>query len=295
MDKIKSEKIKNQLSDLYNNGEISEGKNLSEQINKIVGFYFNYKVFPSFNFSNLDKDTVFCHLNPGADPDSSTFYKDKIITCNNLDEFVNLYFKEVKDYPYNTFKSNNKECKVDNFDFKQALFLSGFPNNGVDFLSNDNYDNKETQLEDCYNVLTQKTQLELIPYPSKKFRSIFNSQKQSDKLIDIINPYFEEILNIITIQSRKYVIFGSAQYEYILRSYNKKNSIIIDKSDKFAFDIGMAKKVYFTMYKLKWNNKEFTAGVAHSFARQDLPNAFTKMKKYGELAAEKYLDFMYKH
>ena len=117
---------------------------------------------------------------------------------------------------------------------------------------------KENQSKDCFNVLTQKTQIELIPYQSRKFSSIFSSQKQSDKLSQIIKPYFEEILEIITNKHRKYAFFGSSQYEQIINSYNKLYpSFIVKKSEKYKFDVGVANKVYFTMYKLNWQDKSF--------------------------------------
>jgi hypothetical protein len=49
------------------------------------------------------------------------------------------------------------------------------------------------------------------------------------------------------------------------------------------------------MYKLYWKGKIFFAGIAHSFARQDLPDAFGAMKKYGKLSSAKYREFQQKY
>lgn len=288
-------KVEKELTELYETGEIQRGKLLSQQIENKTNseFYLNNKVYPGYNFGNLSFDTVFCHLNPGGDPNPSQFKSQFIDPCRDEKEFIENYIEQSIEYAKERFLVRGE---FDNFDYKQALFLSGFPDNGIEFASindSDNgFKNKKNQSKDCFNVLTQKTQIELIPYQSRKFSSIFSSQKQSDELSQIIKPYFEEVLEIITNKHRKYAFFGSSQYEQIITSYNKLYpSFIVKKSEKYKFDVGVAKKVYFTMYKLNWQDKSFHVGIAHSFARQDLPNAFKAMKKYGELCSEKYLSF----
>lgn len=290
MKKKLKEKVVEGLSELYQTGIIKSGVELSKEIENITGipFYINTKCYPAYNFLNLNHKTVFCHLNHGDDPDTEKFKEEYILKSKNQEEFIEKYIKEYKNYPYERFI---KKSEFDNFDFKQALYLSSFPNNGIRFNSKKELTDKDLQRKDCHDILTQKTQLELIPFKSRKFSSVFSSQNQSDKLINTIKPYFEELLDIITMIPRQYVIFGSTQYFQIIKSYNKINNIIVDKSKRFGFDIGVKNKAYFTMLKLNWKGKEFYCGIAHSFARQDLPNAFYAMKKYGDLSAEKYIEF----
>lgn len=66
---------------------------------------------------------------------------------------------------------------------------------------------------------------------------------------------------------------------------------ILRKTEKIGLDIGTKNKAYVTILDLQWKDKEFSSLIAHSFPRQDLPNAFEKMKKYGELSYEEYKKF----
>ena len=284
--------VEQKLTELYKTGEIKAGKELSNKIAEITGeeFELNYEVEPAFNFLRLDKKTVFCHLNPGKNPNIEKSRK-KRKRYSSAKRYIESYLKTSEEYPKKTFLVDEN---FNNFDYKQALFLKGFPDNGIDFFLG-GLNEKKLQRKNCYNVLMQQTQLELIPYCSTKFSSIFQAKKQSVKLAIVVKDYIEELLDIIVSTQRKYVIFDSDQYTQILKAYANDDLKILQESERYQFDIKTTKKAYFSMYKLCWKDKIFFAGIAHSFARQDLSNAFTAMKKYGKLSSEKYREFQQKH
>ena len=123
MEKKLRKKIENQLLELHKTGEIKEGKRLSKEIENIIGekFDLNYQVYPSFNFLNLDKETVFCHLNPGANPDIAEFKKNKIDKFQHPNDFIHNYIFDEENYEKIRFLEKKE---FDNFDYKQALYLS---------------------------------------------------------------------------------------------------------------------------------------------------------------------------
>lgn len=282
--------IKSALEELFNTGKIQAGENLSRELNAINKHQkLNFEVPPTYNFLRLKKKTVFCHLNPGGNPSKEKFRKF-IRQFSDSDEFISYYVKTKENYPKLRFLDKGD---FDNFDYKQALFLSGFPNNGID-LKSIHPDwielDKEKRSYDCYSVLQNKTQLELLPFESKSFKSLFHSCKKTIEVFPFISNYLENLLDIIISYEREYIIFGSDQYSNLFLAANNNLSEfqIIVKTEKIPLDIGTKNKAYVSIYEIKWKCKVFVAIIAHSFPRQDLPNAFDKMRLYGKLS---YLEF----
>lgn len=287
------EKYLKELRELYNTGKIESGEQLNKFLRKKEDEeVINFQVPPKYNILNLDKPTVFCHLNPGGNPSPEKFRK-KLKEFSNSDEFIANYKETRLNYPKSRFLDRKE---FDNFDYKQALFLSGFPNNGIELCSITNSDisnNKEERSKDCYAVLSHKTQLELLPFESKKFKSLFDSVRSSKAVFPHIKNYFIDLLDIITSTERRYVLFGSNQYDNLIKIASNELSDfeILRKSKKIGLDIGTKNKAYVTILDLKWKDEQFSGLIAHSFPRQDLPNAFEKMKKYGELCYQELEKF----
>lgn len=287
-----NEMIDKELTELFETGKISSEKALNDYFAKPNGKeVLNFQVPPNYNFLNLDKPTVFCHLNPGGYPSINEF-KEKLKQFATAKEFIESYKHGKELAPQIRFKQN---VGFDNFDYKQALFLSGFPDNGLKFesITDTIVADKNKRSIDCYNVLTQKTQLELLPFESKSFKDIFTSLKSSEDAFPHIKPFFMELLNIIIKHPRKYIIFGSNQYDNLIKVANQNidEFSILKKSQKYPLDIGTKNKAYTTILKLKWKQQDFYSVIAHSFPRQDLPNAFDKMRVYGQLSYEKLKEF----
>ena len=49
---------------------------------------------------------------------------------------------------------------------------------------------------------------------------------------------------------------------------------------------GLQKRVFFNTVKILHDGKQINAGIAYSFPRRDLPNAYKKMKEYGDFCNE---------
>ena len=132
------------------------------------------------------------------------------------------------------------------------------------------------------NVLNQKLQLELFPYGSNsidtnKIVKAFELEPSS------IAPYVENLLDTIALHPRKYVIFGSRIFISLFKIYHEKvKSIIILEGEEQKFTGITKNAVAFSFIQLKWNNQPIHAGIAHSFPRRDLPNAYNRMAEYGK-------------
>ena len=286
--------------DLKKEGRINEAMRLTKAYSEVLGkpFFFSHLGSPHYPIRNFDAPTVFVHLNPGASNgdtssleiffaqkwDSVKFYNQHSLNNNStIDEIIAKYVYDWQWYARNRFQRDNQR---DNFDFKQACFLKGFPDNGIDLKEGND---RITQGYNSINVLDQKLQLELFPYASSTIDTslldiIFHKKP------DLIVPYLERLLNLITIHPHKYVLFGSRVYDVLFQLYDDKINKIIDyKSPEQRFEGITKNALNFTFLRLKWKGKIFDAGIAHSFPRRDLPNAYDKMAQYGKLCANYYL------
>lgn len=293
------------INELYNSGQIKEAMRLTREYSETLGqpFYFAHNYFPHYPIRNYDAKTVFVHLNPGIDIGKvnsiEDFQKQKWNGCfmnnevlkgiNSAEELVEKYNYEWEWYARKRFGEKKQK---DNFDFKQACFLKNWPDNGID-LQNGNVN--DIQTVNTINVIDQKLQLELFPYGSNTISTnllatIFKKNHE------LISPFIEKLFEIISLYPHKYVIFGSSIYHTLFLLYdNRVKKIIEFISPKQKFEGVTKNALYFTYIKLKWNDKIIDAGIAHSFPRRDLPNAYAKMEKYGELSAAYFLKSQKEH
>lgn len=287
--------------DLKNEGHINEAMKLTKEYSDVLGkpFYFSHHGTPHYPTRNFEAPTVFVHLNPGASLgdtsnfenffaqkwDSVNFYNQHGLNNNStIEEIIEKYAYDWEWYARNRFGRDNQR---DNFDFKQACFLKGFPNNGIDLKEGYDY---EVQKFNSINVLDQKLQLELFPYASNTIDTSL-LDKIFCKKPELITPHLERMLNIISLYPHKYIIFGSRIYDSLFKLYDNNIERIIDYISQEQRFEGITKRALtFTFIRLKWKNKLIDAGIAHSFPRRDLPNAYEKMAQYGELCADFYIN-----
>jgi hypothetical protein len=296
------------FSDLLNTGKITEAEWLSKELSNLLGkpIYFSHFGEPHYPVQNFDAQTVFVHLNPGAGlGDTSTpeiFFKQKWNrdsfvqrhNLNNSSEVVDVleaYKKGWKNYAYQRFIVNNE---FDNFDFKQACFLLHWADSGIDLRSGDLKDRK-IQQHNSVNVLNQKLQLELFPYGSN-FIDTKSILKAFDRNPDLIRPYIENLLDLLALYPRKYVLFGSRIFQGLFRAYHFKVKPLIEAESPEQKFIGLTKNsLAFSCLRLQWKQKSISVGIAHSFPRRDLPNAYDKMADYGKLCYHHFQDFTASH
>ena len=290
------------FKDLMEHGQMRRAVKLSRELSECIGrpIYFSHTNKPHHAVSNLDAPTVFVHLNPGSyTGDTSSpekFYAEKwnkdyffkeneLPHSAGLDEVISAYKKWRMEYAHNRFIKNNE---IDNFDLKQACFLLHWPNSGIDLKKEDLKD-RNTQRHNIVNVIDQKLQLELFPYASSEIDT-HSIVQALEKKPDIIAPYIENLFNIIVQHPRRYVLFGSRLYQSVFRTYHSKIQSIIDFEESEQRFSGITQnRLSFSFMRLNWKGTKLNIGIAHSFARRDLPNAFDKMANYGQLCYEHFI------
>jgi hypothetical protein len=292
--------LKRDLEELVKTGQMNEAMKLTKEFSAIIGkpIYFAHFGSPHFPTRNFEAPTVFVHLNPGASVgDTSnfdTFFSQKwnkvdfynqhrLKNNSTIEEIIEKYAYDWEWYARNRFDRDNQR---DNFDFKQACFLKGFPDNGIDLKDGHDY---EIQKNNSINVIDQKLQLELFPYSSNSIdTSLLNVIIR--KKPELIIPYINRLLDLITIYPHKYILFGSRIYDTLFKFYDNNIERIIEYiSPEQRFEGITKNALTFSFIRLKWKNKIIDAGIANSFPRRDLPNAYAKMEMYGKLCADYYI------
>jgi hypothetical protein len=276
------ELIRLDLTSLYEKDIMANAKNL----NNSLGYNFISENFiPMYFTGNYESSTVFVMLNPGSQTNKDySFAKTEKHKYTSLEDFISKYFE--KHINYGKIHFND----LDNFDLKQAAFLLPFKDSGIEIpdFSKD-LKNRDLKLKAKESVLMNKLQLELIPYHSSKFVGIINNQINANNNIDIFIPHIDRLFNAITEYKRKYVIFGAKQFYYLFQAYNNRfpDSVKFIENKNYKIE-GLKNSVNLSLIEINYNNKIINGLIPHSFPRRDLPNAYEKMKLYGELCFKEY-------
>jgi hypothetical protein len=288
--------------DLLHYGKILRAEKLSRDLSSLIGnnIYFSHFHQPHYPTFNLDAQTVFVHLNPGAGlgniASEEEFYAQKwnrkqlievykLSENASIDQWIEAYAESWRNYAYNRFERGKE---FDNFDYKQACFLLNWENSGIE-LKKGNLKDREIQRTNSVNVINQKLQLELFPYASNSIDT--NKIVKAFELEpSIIALYIENLLDTIVLYPRKYVLFGSRVFSSLFKIYHQKIKPIIELNEVEQKFKGITKNsLAFSFVRLNWKNQQINAGIAHSFPRRDLPNAYDKMAEYGRLSCEYFM------
>ena len=275
------------LSELYNGGNtpgvIQGALDLDGLIQAKSGqTSFATKALPGYYTGKRDAKTVMVMLNPGMDVDEAN-HNLKCDICKrsmkNANDIV-AYHKWCKDY------GHIDNWRFDNFDVKQAFFLKNWKNTGISLPANlcaTNKNDRQTFLNAKEAVLTQKLQLELIPYASSSFSNFAKG------MIPKVFPFVETLLDEIFSHDRNYVIFCSRKFEHVFKEYNNAHPNSIDFIGTCSKTIRGSKiKGSCTKIRIHYNNKSLDAIIAHTFSNQALPNAYDKMEDYGDFCYNVY-------
>lgn len=249
---------------------------------------FCSNMIPNYFFGDLTANTVMVMLNPGDEnPDfvfdekNDRFFYDFPfeLHSNNLSQLIMHYVKY-----YTTFGNYVYHMQPDNFELKQAAFLKHFPFSGIE-ITETFWEQKELRSAAAQNVINQKLQLELIPYASRKFDTLFRRKKDATSHLSIIKPHINRLLSLITAYERRYVIFGSAIFKTIFSvMQDRGESIEVMPTVTIS---GITKnKLSVTPVTIIYNDVEIRACIANSFPSQALPNAYEKMTRYGRFCYE---------
>jgi hypothetical protein len=289
------------FTELLSHGKILRAEHLSKELTALLGapFYLSHFGMPHYPVQQLDAATVFVHLNPGAGlGDTSTpdkfyaqrwkknaFYTKHDLSENaSLEDVINGYINDWKNYAHQRFVVNGD---MDNFDYKQACFLSHWPESGIELQKGD-LSSRALQQNNMVNVLNQKLQLELFPYGSN---SIATHQliRAFELSPATLVPYIHHMLDYIVAHPRRYVLFGSRVFQQLFRLYHIHVDYLIEREFPEQKFNGITKNsLSFSKMKLNYKGQKIDIGIPHSFPRRDLPNAYKKMAEYGRLCAEAY-------
>ena len=308
------------LKEDFQNCKISAAEDLSIRLFG-TPTAFSIHGLPGYFTGNREAKTVMVMLNPGSDVatnDNPSIMKkllDKLHINTTSDvNFIETYKagnKAFGTYDREVRASTKKTKKVypDNFDLKQAAFLKEWPKDcGVDIpdsfppngnkLENMDYDEA---LRTAENVLTQKLQLELVPYASRKFDGI--SKEKYTHLFPYVKILFDEIFSENYKEKEpRYVIFCSAFFEKLFEEYNKADSKDYPERIYFIKTVEQRRpeilknRVSCSLIKIcrdgKKNDKQdgsyIEAIIAKTFPNQALPNAYNRMVKYGKFCYDTY-------
>lgn len=239
---------------------------------------FSTKGLPGYYCGDREASTVVVNLNPGMDAELSNGLWN-VMTKAFDHSTTNAFISDLKEKneKYGYYDAG----RYDEFDIKQAAFLTPWENSGIDLDSSPDWKNKVTQLESKQNVLLQKLQLELIPYASAKF-------KIDKKKMGLFVPYLDTLLEEIFRKKRKYVIFASDIFDGLFKYYNKKTktkTFLLHKEEK-----GLLKNRNgrCRVVEICYKGKKQRALIAHTFPSQSLCKAFDLMQKYGEMCYNEF-------
>ena len=283
--------ILSDVQELLERGEISAavalGPVMKTRANAAEGF--SAKGLPQYFTGDRKGKTVMVNLNPGKDAQKadeqwdgkkksfSGYSEDALIECL-LDQHANFGL-------YDIDKDNPGKLRYDEFDVKQAAFLTPWKHSGIGLPENPDWSDRDACIDAKTKVICNKYQLELVPYASSKFAI-------NPKHIHLFRPYVDVLLDEIFSQPREYVIFASAIFEKIFKDYNKAFPGTFDLSKPVVYgDVlkeGGSLRGKCKVITMNYQGKTQKAMIAHTFPSQALCRAFALMQKYGQFCYSEY-------
>ena len=281
------ERIQKDLTELYNGGdnqgEIKNALALNGLIQAKPGqTSFATRALPGYYAGDRKAKTVMVMLNPGMDVDEAN---DNLMcdickrSIKNAADIEN-YHKWCVEY------GHIDRSRLDNFDLKQAFFLHKWKDTGISLPENlcaSPKSGKQTLLDAKEAVLTQKLQMDLIPYASSSFSPLNNN------LLSLTVPFVETLFDEIFSQDRNYAVFCSKKFEAVFKEYNKVHQGAIDfVATKSQIIPGSKINGSCSIVLIHHQNKTVKALIANTFPNQALPNAYHLMEKYGDFCYQQY-------
>jgi hypothetical protein len=281
------ERIQKDLTELYNGGdnqgEIKNAVALNGLIQaKPEQTSFATRALPGYYAGDRKAKTVLVMLNPGMDVDKANDNLKCDICKRSMKNAADIenYHKWCVEY------GHIDRSRLDNFDLKQAFFLHNWKDTGISLPENlcaSPKSGKQTLLDAKEAVLTQKLQMDLIPYASSSF-SAFNK-----KMLSLTVPFVETLFDEIFSQDRNYVVFCSKKFETVFKEYNKVHQGAIDfVATESQIIPGSKINGSCSIVLIHHQNKTVKALIANTFPNQALPNAYHLMEKYGDFCYQQY-------
>ncbi len=280
-----NQRITKDLNELYNGGNTPGVIQDALQLNGLIPAKAGQTSFATMALNgyysgDLEAKTVMVMFNPGCDVSVANSNLPNELQKRNMKNAVD--FANFHDYSKNY--GHYDRLRQDAFDLKQAFFLKSWQNSGIaipkSLCANSG---KQAKLDSKEIVLTQKLQLDLIPYASSKFEEFTGN-------ISLVFPFLETLFDAIFSFPRKYVIFCSGKFETIFKEYEKANPGTISCIRKAKKKIpGRENAVSCSVITVKYQSKEIRAIIANTFHDRSLPNAYNQMEAYGEFCYQEFI------
>ena len=276
------ERIYRDIDERLAGKEISAAVNLGVIIKPqaSVAHNFSTKGLPSYYFGNRGAKTVVVNLNPGEAAnicDEKWDATTQVFGCSTIDSFIVNYHQRQREYGIHYGLKLNGDA--DEFDVKQAAFLTPWEGSDIGLDKNPRWNDKYFCLDAKTKVICNKLQLELIPYASAKFDI-------NTKEFVLLRPYIDTLLDEIFSKEREYVIFASAIFEKIFKYYNKccPNTFLLSGTKTMGTPLkeGGRLRGKCRVVNINYKGKTQKALIAYTFPSQALCRAFDLMQKYGE-------------
>lgn len=277
--------IRKDLQELLECGEISVAVALGPVMRPRSGIseVFSTKGLPQYFTGNRKGKTVVVNLNPGMDAresDEKWSENKGAFSSYSIDTFIEYLMDRNENFGL------YDKLRYDEFDVKQAAFLTPWKNSGIDLTENTDWSDRDACIDAKTKVICNKYQLELVPYASSKFAI-------NPKEIHLFRPHVEVLLDEIFSQPREYVIFASAIFEKIFKDYNKEYPGTFDLSRPVVYgDVlkeGGSLRGKCKVITMTYKGKTRKAMIAHTFPSQALCRAFALMQKYGQFCYLEYI------
>lgn len=281
------ERIQKDLTELYNGGdnqgEIKNALALNGLIQAKPGqTSFATRALPGYYAGDRKAKTVMVMLNPGMDVEEANNNLMSDICKRSMKNAADIenYHKWCVEY------GHIDRSRLDNFDLKQAFFLHNWKDTGISLPENlcaSPKSGKQTLLDAKEAVLTQKLQMDLIPYASSSFSTLNNN------LLSLTIPFVETLFDEIFSQDRNYVVFCSKKFETVFKEYNKVHQGAIDfVATESQIIPGSKINGSCSIVLIHHQNKTVKALIANTFPNQALPNAYHLMENYGDFCYQQY-------
>ena len=246
---------------------------------------FSTKGLPGYFCGDRNSKTIVVNLNPGMDAkmaDNLWSEQTKDFDHTSVDAFIKVLLTHSENF------GHEDADRFDEFDVKQAAFLTPWKDSGIDLPQDPDWNDREDTCKIAKkNVLYLKLQLELIPYASAKFEIVKDKEKRN-----LFLPYIDTLLEEIFSKPRLYVIFASAIFEDLFKLYNKSNSsltFVIPREDKKVQLKKGGRNARFKVIEIHYKENTQKALIAHTFPSRGLNWAFDLMQKYGKACYDEFI------
>jgi hypothetical protein len=247
-----------EIKELHATRQLSNARALS----LCSGVHFNHNTYPLFFTGDLHSPLVLVHPNP-QQRESQAAEHEGAFEYQGFDDYLTRHRR----FGHHRWELGDEHPSP--VDHKEMRFLRHW--GVIDFLDAATSDEKRTN---AARAIDQKLQLELIPYGSPRF-------PPGGLASDVVAPFYERLMRVVTAYPRDYVILGAAVFESLFAPFIVERD---DHSFRLPTSTGVSRREYrFSNLALAFDGRIVAAGIAPNFASPGVP-----MDAYGQACHERY-------